>query len=351
MDLSPILPDQFQLTQHHVGETNSHIGLVATQTVGRCPACQMPAYKVHSFYQRTLTDLPICGKAVSFRLHLRKFFCRNTNCARKIFAQTVPDHFRPHARRLNRAEHPLQVMALLTGARPAARLCALVGQPVSHSTLLRISRKTPVQQHPSPKRVGVDDFAFRKGQRYGTILIDLDKHQPIDVLPDREGKTLEDWLRDHPTIELVTRDRSSVYASAITTACPDAIQVADRWHLLANISEVVERFLDTQREAINQSILTTMPLTDKPISVQSLIEEQLPPCLTWNNDLSKLMTTTSVDHTSKRYETFQKVKQFQAEGHGMRAVARHLGLAASAVRQKHGQTLLASGQLCGSSDG
>lgn len=258
MDLSLILPDQFQLTQHQVGQTEIQIDLVATQTNGRCPACQRTANKVHSFYQRTLADLPISGRAVSLRIHLRKFVCHNDQCTRKIFAQTAPAYFSPYARRLNRAQHPMQVMALQTGARPAARLCALIAQPVSHSTLLRISRKTPVELHPSPKRVGVDDFAFRKGRRYGTIIIDLDKRQPIDLLPDREGKTLEAWFRDHPGIELVTRDRSSVYANAITTACPDAVQVADRWHLLANLSEVVERFLDTQREAITQSILVVL---------------------------------------------------------------------------------------------
>ena len=103
----------------------------------------------------------------------------------------------------------------------------------------------------------MDDFAFRKGRRYSNLLIDLDRHKPIDVLPDREGKTLEDWFRHHPGVGLVTRDRSSVYANAITTACANTVQVADRWHLLASLSEVVERFLDTQRANINQSILAT----------------------------------------------------------------------------------------------
>ncbi len=333
MDLSQLLPDHFQLIDHQVGQTAIQISLVATQTVGCCPACQMPATKVHSFYQRTLADLPIAGRAVSLRIHLRKFFCRNDQCARKIFAQSAPTHFCPYARRLNRAEQPLQAIALQTGSRPAARLCELIGQPVSHSTLLRISRKTPVHQLPTPKRLGVDDFAFKKGRRYGTILIDLDRRQPIEILPDREGKTLENWLRDHPGIELVTRDRSSVYASALTSACPQAVQVADRWHLLANISEVVERFLDTQRQHINQSILATLPVVESPATSQTISEEQLPPSLTWNHDLSQLMATTQVDYTSKRYETYQQVKKLQAQGHGMRAIARHLGMARNTVKR------------------
>ncbi|GAB4019213.1 ISL3 family transposase [Spirosoma migulaei] len=333
MDLSQLLPDHFQLIDHAIGETAIQISLIATQTVGRCPACQLPTNKVHSFYHRTLTDLPICGKAVSLRIHLRKFFCRNDQCNRKIFAQTASDYFFPYARRLNRAQRPLQAIALLTGARPGARLCELTGQPVSHSTLLRISRRTPVQNQPTPVRLGVDDFAFRKGRRYGTILIDLDRHQPFDVLPDREGKTLEDWFRDHPGVELVTRDRSSVYANAITTACPSAVQVADRWHLLANLSDAVERFLDTQRTNINQSMSATLLKEEKPITPQQLTEDQLPPFITWETDISNLMSTAKLDCTSKGYATFQKVKQLQAEGHGMRAIARHLGIARNTVRR------------------
>ncbi len=170
MDLSQLLPDHFQLIEHHVSETAIQIGLVATQTVGHCPTCQMPANKVHSFYQRTLTDLPIVGKAVSLRIQLRKFFCRNDNYTRKIFAQTASDYFCSHARRLNQAEQPLKAIALQKGARPAARICKLIGQPVSHSTLLRISYKTPVQNQAIPTHLCVDDFAFRKGRRYGTIL-------------------------------------------------------------------------------------------------------------------------------------------------------------------------------------
>ncbi|WP_198175085.1 transposase [Spirosoma arboris] len=140
----------------------------------------------------------------------------------------------------------------------------------------------------TPRRLGVDDFAFKKGRNYDTLLIDLDQHKPIDVLPDREGKTLEDWLRTHPGVELITRNRSSIYANAITSVCPNATQVADRWHLLKNLFEAVERFLDSQRPAIREAAqfisqqstirITTVSLTemDLPIpATQQLLDNQL----------------------------------------------------------------------------
>ena len=150
---------------------------------------------------------------------------------------------------------------------------------------------------------------------------------------------------NRPGVELVTRDRSSVYANAITIACPSAVQVADRWHLLANLSEAVERFPDTQRTNINQSMSATLLKEEKPMITQQLTEDKLPPFITWETDISQLMSTAKFDCTSKGYVTFQKVKQLQAEGHGMRAIARHLGVAASAVRQKHRQALLEAGYI------
>lgn len=215
---------------------------------------------------------------------------------------------------------------------------------MSYSTLLRISHKIPLLKQSVVKRLGVDDFAFRKGRHYGTILIDLDRHQPIDLLPDRESKTLEDWLRNHPGTELVTRDRSSVYANAITKACPNAVQIADRWHLLANLSQAVERFLDTQRSAINRSLKTSLLTIDSSSAVKPLSEEQLPPFLTWENDLSKLMTMSPTGYTSKRLVMYQKVKQLQAEGHGRRAIDLHLGIARNTVSRYWHQNQFVSRQ-------
>ena len=168
--------------------------------------------------------------------------------------------------------------------------------------------------------MGVDDFAFRKGCNYGTILIDLDQRKPIDLLPDREGRTLENWLAAHPGIELITRDRSSSYANAVTSACPNAIQVADRWHLLSNLSEAVERFLDGQRSAIRQAaqfinqqsasplISPAVSLTEKDLS--NPIELQLP------DD----QPTETVVPSEKRYELYQRARAASARNYSSKAI-------------------------------
>jgi transposase len=333
MNLSPLLPPGFLFCNQQFTHDSLVIGLIATDAVGTCPLCQTPANRVHSFYQRTLADLPMSGKRIKLQVRLRKFFCPLADCPRKVFAQSCHSVFKPYARRLLRADQQLQTIGLQAGAKPGARLCQTIGQSVSASTILRVIRKAPRAVVETPKRLGVDDFAFKKGRNYGTILIDLDEHKPIDLLPDRDGKTLENWLREHPGIELVTRDRSSVYASAIATACPDAVQVADRWHLLKNLSEAVERFLDTQRPAIQEAALASTQPTDnqEAMAVATLTETDLPQSTTEQPVLSQ--TQDRPIPTEKRYDVYQRTKELQREGHGIRAVARHLGAARNTIKQ------------------
>ncbi|GAB3995655.1 hypothetical protein GCM10028807_36380 [Spirosoma daeguense] len=198
-------------------------------------------------------------------------------------------------------------------------------------TVLRVIRKTLISAVETPRRLGVDDFAFKKGRNYGTILIDLDQHKPIDVLPDREGKTLEDWLRAHPGVELITRDRSSIYANAISSACPNATQVADRWHLLKNLSEAVERFLDSQRPAIREAAQLISQQSTIPITSVSLTEMDLPKPV--SQQLPDDQSPDQPIHTEKRYERYQRAKELQQQGHSIRAIAAHLGSSRNTVKK------------------
>jgi hypothetical protein len=214
---------------------------------------------VHSRYDRHLADLPPLGRSVLIHLRVRRFYCRNAACPRQTFVERLPNLMAPFARRTCRlAEAQAQTGAALGGAgqgsigesrwntsgggEASRRLLSRLSMPVSADTVLRLVKTLPLPDQPAPRVVGVDDFAKRKGRSYGTIIVDLEQHRVVDLLPDRSAATLASWLRQRPAIEIVARDRSTEYASGIAMGAPAALQVADRWHLLANMRQVVERW-------------------------------------------------------------------------------------------------------------
>ncbi|TXK20079.1 ISL3 family transposase [Pontibacter qinzhouensis] len=190
--------------------------------------------------------------------------------------------------------------------------------------MLRIIKKSPEEEVLTPTVLGVDDFAFRKREAYGTILVDMEKRQPVDLLPDREGGTLEKWLSEHPGVTIVSRDRSSVYAHAISNACPEATQVADRWHLLKNLGENTARFLDTQRALLKEAALeVSNPLAPpEPVTTVATPDVSMQP-----------QTAGMEQHQEKRQADFEQVKQLQSQQYGLRTIARHLGISRNTVRK------------------
>ena len=198
---------------------------------------------MHSRYRRKPADLPSLGRRVGVSLRVRRFYCRNAKCARRTFAERLPELVAPHARRTCRLAAAQARVGVALGGNAGSRLLRHLAMPASTDTVLRLVHRLPLPAQEPPRIVGVDDWAIRKRCTYGTVVVDLERRRVLDLLPDRTAETLAGWLRAHPAIEAVARDRSTEYARGITLGAPKAVQVADRWHLLANMRQAVERWL------------------------------------------------------------------------------------------------------------
>ncbi|WP_329375938.1 ISL3 family transposase [Streptomyces sp. NBC_01351] len=229
------------------------VGLVArtvTREAAR-PGCGSVSGRVHGGYRRRLADLAVAGRKVVIDLLVRRFLCPASACGRRTFVEQVDGLTERFARRTPSLRRTLEKIALALAGRPAARLARHLAAPTTANSLLRLVRRLPDKQAgAAPRVLGVDDCALKKGHVYGTIILDMETGERVDVLPDRTTDTLAAWLRAHPGAEIVCRDRASAYAEAVCTACPEAIQVADRFHLWKNLCEPVEKCVATHRSCL-----------------------------------------------------------------------------------------------------
>jgi transposase len=247
-----ILPDIAGLRLDRCESDGNTITLTmtATQEAARCPVCGQVSSRIHSRYQRQIADVPCGDSRMHLVLNVRKFFCDNESCRRKLFCERLEPELAVSARRTTRLNQRLQLLAMALGGEMGSQVVTLLHMPASPSTLLRLTGDTANQSCPTPRVLGVDDWAKHKGQTYGTILVDLEQHRLVDLLSERSAEALATWLQTHPGVEIISRDRAGIYAEGATQGAPNAVQVADRWHLLSNLRDLLERLLDQHPAAL-----------------------------------------------------------------------------------------------------
>ncbi len=248
MQLEELYPLKgFTLTRI-VGSSSGKVLLqaVSSSNSAICPYCQSLSSKRHSVYVRKPQALPCADAAIQLVLSVQRYFCENPSCTHGTFAERIPETVEFYSRRTIDLEALLKIIAFETSAETVGRICQRLKVSVSPDSVLRLIRKRAAFPIPKVKVLGIDDWALKKGQNYGTLLVDLERHRAIELLPDRTQTTLSAWLQNHPEIAIISRDRSCEYKAGIDIGAPQAIQVADRWHLLRNLQEKLQEILPGQ---------------------------------------------------------------------------------------------------------
>jgi transposase len=298
----------------------------STQTNAPCPLCATPARRIHSDYGRTLADLPWAQYRVCLQLRVRKWFCRNRACHRRIFTERLPTIAAPWARRTLRLAQRLVALGVALGGTAGVRLGHAWDLAVSRNTLLRGLRRQSTPSFPTPTVLGVDDFALRKRHTYGTILVDLERRQPVALLPDRTAATLAQWLQEHPGVAVIARDRSTAYAEGARQGASGAIQVADRFHLLQNLREALDQVFITHSpilDAVNETMRQQpVPLPDGAMAVP------VPP-----HDIPLPAQQRAAQRQARRQALHTQVWALHHQGWTAPAIAQHLGMSLRTVQR------------------
>lgn len=286
---------------------------------GLCPYCGKISFKVHSKYHRVITDLPILGKKVILHMQTRKFFCHNPMCGKKTFAEQPGNEVFRYRRRTRRCEIIVIQHGLLCSSNKAKKLIRAVGIPLCNTTILRDIHRMSIMPRDSVKNIGVDDWAFRKGITYGSIIVDLDIGRVIDLLGDRGKDSFRTWLFRHPNISLVSRDRSTDYTSAINSSGMKITEVADRFHLVKNMSDCLTKIV-SDHYGDYRSMVRANQESDSSSELLSAPTER------------KTVLVTAIA-TDSRQIMFNEVKELQLKGFKINKIATTLGIARQTARK------------------
>ena len=285
-----------------------HVYATSSSEEGTCPYCGQKSKKVHSRYVRVIHDLSILGYGAVIHLGVRKFFCQNHECAKTTFAEQPGTEVFRYRRRTCRCEVAVARHGISASSNSASRLLSLLGIPVSSSTVLRDLHRMHPSSYEDVREVGVDDWAWRKGVTYGSIVIDLKKGWPIDLLGDRETDSFREWMQGHEQVGLVSRDRSTDYSSAIAVLDRNVTEVADKFHLVKNIydrfGKLIAEHYDDYRRAVR-----------KDEEVEEVVQE------------STGGKTSKPQKTDSRDIMFREVKELQSKGFKPTAISKKLGIA------------------------
>jgi transposase len=309
--------------------TDLSVGVISVCPSSCCPQCAQASSQIHSQYQRTLRDVPCGGRSVILRLSVRKFFCRNPDCSRKIFTERLPPFVEPHAQVTTRLFEAVQAIGLATSGELGTRLADRIGMYTSPTTMLRRIMALAPSATPQVSCLGIDDWSFRRGRKFGTILVDLTTHAIIDLLPDRCAETSAAWMREHPEIEIVSRDRGEDYAAAARAGAPQAIQCADRFHLAKNLTEIVEEILARCRVEIRQASKSSDAAEGAQDGESA---ERLSASPGEDPAPDPRAGSAHLAHHAERSDRYQQLVELRNEGLTNKEIARRLGMAERTVR-------------------
>jgi len=321
-----LVPDAGEVVLEHLKLDGPDLLVMVLRAAAQsqtCPVCRRGSTRIHSRYLRHLSDLPWQGIPVRIELRARRFFCDTDGCRQRIFTERLPGTVKRYGRRTLRLSELLSQVGMALGGAAGVRLAHQFGIETSEPTLLRQLRSSHAERAtPAPRVVGIDDWAWRKGHRYGTILCDLERGRVIDMLADRSSASTEQWMRRHPGIEIISRDRASLYAEAAARALPHAVQIADRWHLLKNLSEALTNALAPHHRILNEAAQALQPELPFP-----------PPEEVCNSAVRHRLEAARQRNRERRRNRYEAVMEQLRQGSSQAATSRILGIDRRTVRR------------------